>query len=146
MAGTCFVLLDVFLVLIAVFLPPIPVFIKAGICSADALINIALCCLGYIPGVIHAWYIIAKYPETVEVDIERQDGDQRGYFVRPVYIAVGHGHDHCHGNNSGNSTGGGSANNSQAPYSDEQRLTQPNDRPSQEYGTLPQGPPPDYKQ
>jgi hypothetical protein len=31
------------------------VWIKRGICTADSLINIALCCLGYIPGLLHAW-------------------------------------------------------------------------------------------
>jgi hypothetical protein len=39
------------------------VWIKVGICTADSLINIALCCLGYVPGLLHAWYIILKYPE-----------------------------------------------------------------------------------
>jgi hypothetical protein len=38
--------------------------VKRGVCSADSLINIGLCCLGFIPGLLHAWYIIAKYPET----------------------------------------------------------------------------------
>lgn len=28
----------------------------------DSLINILLCVLGYLPGLIHSWYIIAKYP------------------------------------------------------------------------------------
>lgn len=28
----------------------------------DSLINILLCVLGYFPGLIHSWYIIAKYP------------------------------------------------------------------------------------
>lgn len=39
------------------------VWIKAGICTADSIINIALCLLGFIPGLIHAWYIILKYPD-----------------------------------------------------------------------------------
>lgn len=34
------------------------VWVKRGICSADSLINIALCCLGYLPGLFHAWVII----------------------------------------------------------------------------------------
>lgn len=42
------------------------VWVKVGICTADSLINIALCCLGYIPGLVHAWYIIFKYPEDLE--------------------------------------------------------------------------------
>ena len=37
--------------------------IKSGLCTGDSFINIALCCLGYVPGLIHAWYIIAKNPE-----------------------------------------------------------------------------------
>ncbi|KAF7718566.1 Uncharacterized protein PECH_003114 [Penicillium ucsense] len=54
---------DIFLAILAVFFPPIAVWIKAGICTADSVINIALCLLGFIPGLIHAWYIIMKYPE-----------------------------------------------------------------------------------
>lgn len=34
-----------------------------GICTADSIINLALCCLGYVPGLLHAWYIILKYPD-----------------------------------------------------------------------------------
>lgn len=47
--------------------PPLPVWIRRGMCSMDSLINILLCILGFIPGLIHSWYIIAKYPPyTVE--------------------------------------------------------------------------------
>jgi len=42
---------DVLLYFLALFLPPVPVFIKRG-CGADLLINIALDFLGWIPGVI----------------------------------------------------------------------------------------------
>ncbi|OKL58315.1 hypothetical protein UA08_06538 [Talaromyces atroroseus] len=55
---------DVFLAVLAVFFPPIAVWIKVGLCTADSIINIALCCLGYLPGLIHAWYIILKYPDS----------------------------------------------------------------------------------
>ncbi|PSS15176.1 hypothetical protein M430DRAFT_123952 [Amorphotheca resinae ATCC 22711] len=51
---------DVFAYIVAIFLPPLAVFLKTG-CSADFLINICLSILGWIPGVIHAWYVIAKY-------------------------------------------------------------------------------------
>ncbi|KAL1962873.1 hypothetical protein VTN77DRAFT_9051 [Rasamsonia byssochlamydoides] len=54
---------DVFLAVLAVFFPPISVWIKRGICTADSIINLALCCLGYIPGLLHSWYIILKYPD-----------------------------------------------------------------------------------
>ncbi|KAK4454194.1 UPF0057-domain-containing protein [Podospora aff. communis PSN243] len=54
---------DCFLALIAILFPPLPVWVKRGICSADSIINILLLILGYIPGLLHAWYIIAKFPE-----------------------------------------------------------------------------------
>ncbi|CAE6538731.1 unnamed protein product [Rhizoctonia solani] len=50
---------NVLLYFLALLFPPIPVFIKRG-CSADVFINILLCVLGWIPGVIHAWLIISK--------------------------------------------------------------------------------------
>ncbi|KAG5367932.1 hypothetical protein CJU90_0112 [Yarrowia sp. C11] len=53
---------DLLLVIVAVFFPPIPVAIRRGVCSADFFINVALCCLGFLPGLIHAFYIISKYP------------------------------------------------------------------------------------
>ncbi|RMZ75248.1 hypothetical protein DV738_g5570, partial [Chaetothyriales sp. CBS 135597] len=54
---------DLFLGLIAILFPPIAVWIKRGLCSCDSIINLALCMLGYFPGLLHAWYIIFKYPE-----------------------------------------------------------------------------------
>ncbi|KAK3900525.1 hypothetical protein C8A05DRAFT_17179 [Staphylotrichum tortipilum] len=54
---------DIFLGLLAVLFPPLPVWVKRGLCSADSILNILLLILGYIPGLLHAWYIIAKYPE-----------------------------------------------------------------------------------
>ncbi|KAI0831449.1 hypothetical protein BC628DRAFT_1415948 [Trametes gibbosa] len=44
----------------AILLPPLGVFLERG-CGADLLINILLTVLGYIPGIIHALYIILKY-------------------------------------------------------------------------------------
>ncbi|KAL4894743.1 hypothetical protein BDV59DRAFT_174902 [Aspergillus ambiguus] len=54
---------DIFLGILAIFFPPVSVWIKVGVCTADSIINLALCCLGYVPGLLHAWYIILKYPE-----------------------------------------------------------------------------------
>jgi uncharacterized membrane protein YqaE (UPF0057 family) len=42
---------DVLLYFLALFLPPVPVFLKRG-CAADFLINICLSILGWIPGVL----------------------------------------------------------------------------------------------
>lgn len=60
------------------------VWVKRGICSADSLINICLCVLGFIPGLLHAWYIIAKYPELDYDLIPSQDAEQG----RVAYIIV----------------------------------------------------------
>ncbi|KAK6600223.1 hypothetical protein H4I96_07549 [Botrytis cinerea] len=54
---------DIFLGLIAILFPPLAVWVKRGLCSADSLINILLCMLGFLPGLLHAWYIIAKFPD-----------------------------------------------------------------------------------
>jgi uncharacterized membrane protein YqaE (UPF0057 family) len=75
---------DIFLGLLAVIFPPIAVWVKRGLCSADSLINILLCCLGFVPGLLHAWYIIAKFPEE-EHDYERIP-DSEGQRVTYYYI------------------------------------------------------------
>ncbi|CAN3354750.1 plasma membrane proteolipid 3 [Diutina catenulata] len=54
---------DWFLVFIGFFFPFVPVMVKRGVCSSDTLLNILLCLLGWFPGVIHCYYIIATYPE-----------------------------------------------------------------------------------
>ena len=77
---------DIFLGLIAILFPPIAVWIKRGLCSADSLINILLCVLGYVPGLLHAWYIIAAYPE---IDHDYEPVDPEG--GRVTYVVVGQG-------------------------------------------------------
>ncbi|KAH6634974.1 hypothetical protein B0J18DRAFT_417583 [Chaetomium sp. MPI-SDFR-AT-0129] len=77
---------DIFLGLLAVLFPPIPVWVKRGICSADSIINILLCVLGYLPGLLHAWYIIAKHPEP-DYDYEYQNVPQDPEHGR-VYVFV----------------------------------------------------------
>ncbi|OAL43521.1 hypothetical protein IQ07DRAFT_491326, partial [Pyrenochaeta sp. DS3sAY3a] len=49
----------ILLYFLAIWVPFVPVALRRG-CSADLFINICLCVLGWIPGVIHAWYIISK--------------------------------------------------------------------------------------
>ncbi|TBU65685.1 hypothetical protein BD310DRAFT_20642 [Dichomitus squalens] len=51
---------DICKILFAILLPPVGVFLERG-CNVDFLINILLTILGYIPGIIHALYIILKY-------------------------------------------------------------------------------------
>jgi uncharacterized membrane protein YqaE (UPF0057 family) len=117
---------DLFLGLLAVLFPPIAgpsliltsilpslshslplltcsgiVWIKSGLCTADSLLNILLCMLGYLPGLLHAWYIIAKNPER-EYDYEViPDSEQQGgrgnqrvtyYYVRHEQGGSGRGY------------------------------------------------------
>jgi len=69
---------DLFLCLLAILFPPIAVWVKKGICSCDSLINILLCCLGFLPGLIHAWYIVSCNPDP---GYERvNDGETHVYY------------------------------------------------------------------
>jgi uncharacterized membrane protein YqaE (UPF0057 family) len=60
------------------------VWVKRGICSADSIINICLCVLGFLPGLLHAWYIIAKHPEIDYEPLSSNDAEQG----RVAYIVV----------------------------------------------------------
>ncbi|ABO21972.1 YqaE/Pmp3 family membrane protein [Shewanella loihica] len=47
------------LVIIAILLPPVAVFLKSGV-GKDLLINIILCLLFFIPGLLHALWVVTK--------------------------------------------------------------------------------------
>ncbi|WOT04501.1 YqaE/Pmp3 family membrane protein [Shewanella youngdeokensis] len=47
------------LVIIAILLPPVAVFLKSGV-GKDLLINIILCLLFFIPGMLHALWVVTK--------------------------------------------------------------------------------------
>lgn len=51
--------MDVFRILLAILLPPLGVFLQVGI-GPQFWINILLTLLGYIPGIVHAVWIIAR--------------------------------------------------------------------------------------
>lgn len=50
---------DIIKIIIAIILPPVAVLIDRGI-GKQLIINIILTLLGYLPGIIHAVYLIAK--------------------------------------------------------------------------------------
>jgi uncharacterized membrane protein YqaE (UPF0057 family) len=50
--------MDILKLILGVLLPPLGVFMEVGL-SAQFFLNILLTLLGYIPGVIHAVWIIA---------------------------------------------------------------------------------------
>ena len=51
--------MDILRILIAIVLPPLGVFLQVGI-GLHFWLNILLTLLGYVPGIIHAIYIIVK--------------------------------------------------------------------------------------
>lgn len=51
--------MDLIRILIAILLPPLGVFLQVGI-GKHFWINILLTLLGYIPGIVHAVWVIAK--------------------------------------------------------------------------------------
>lgn len=57
---------DWFLVFIAIFLPPVAVWIKRGFFTKDFLINLLLFLLGFFPGLIHALWVISHHPYEKE--------------------------------------------------------------------------------
>jgi uncharacterized membrane protein YqaE (UPF0057 family) len=52
--------MDLLRIIIAILLPPLGVFLQVGI-GMQFWINIVLTILGYIPGIVHAVWVIAKY-------------------------------------------------------------------------------------
>ncbi|CAO4370448.1 unnamed protein product [Caenorhabditis nigoni] len=75
---------QVLLAILALFLPPIAVLLDVG-CNCDLCINILLTCLGIIPGIIHAWYIILCKEKTVVQNIYVQTSNHG--TAPPAYSA-----------------------------------------------------------
>lgn len=49
----------IILVILAVLLPPLAVFLNNG-AGKDLLINIVLCLFFYVPGILHALWLVLK--------------------------------------------------------------------------------------
>jgi uncharacterized membrane protein YqaE (UPF0057 family) len=52
--------MDLLRIIVAILLPPLGVFLQVGI-SKHFWINVVLTILGFVPGIIHAVWVIAKY-------------------------------------------------------------------------------------
>lgn len=50
---------DILRIIVAIILPPVGVFLQVGL-GVQFWINILLTLLGYIPGIVHAVWIIAR--------------------------------------------------------------------------------------
>jgi len=51
--------MDIIRIILSILLPPLGVFLQVGL-GKHFWINIVLTILGYIPGIIHALYVIIK--------------------------------------------------------------------------------------
>jgi uncharacterized membrane protein YqaE (UPF0057 family) len=49
----------VILIILAIILPPLAVFLKNGV-GKDLIINIVLCLFFYLPGILHALWVVMK--------------------------------------------------------------------------------------
>jgi uncharacterized membrane protein YqaE (UPF0057 family) len=56
--------------IIGLIVPPLGVFLTYGI-SSTLLINILLTILGWVPGIIHAVWAIAKYYENIDREVAK---------------------------------------------------------------------------
>ncbi|GAA6053139.1 hypothetical protein JCM3770_002873 [Rhodotorula araucariae] len=55
---------QVLVVLTAIFFPPLSVFLERG-CGSDFLLNFLLSCLGFLPGLAHALWIVYKNEKAI---------------------------------------------------------------------------------
>ncbi|GAA5880817.1 hypothetical protein JCM16303_005128 [Sporobolomyces ruberrimus] len=78
---------DILLILIAIIFPPVAAGMLTG-CSCDLLINIALTLLGYIPGHLHAFWLIYKNAQAEE----RYGKGGYHYVGNGEYAPIGHAH------------------------------------------------------
>ncbi len=58
--------MDLIRIIFALLLPPLGVFLQVGL-GLQFWINVLLTLLGYIPGIIHALYVIVKYKSRAQL-------------------------------------------------------------------------------
>ncbi|KAJ1920974.1 hypothetical protein H4219_001027 [Mycoemilia scoparia] len=78
---------DFCLIILSFIFPPLSALFKRG-CGSDFVINCLLTILGYVPGLIHAWYLICKYPKE-EYQILVDDSCHGGSHSHIVIVTSG---------------------------------------------------------
>ena len=58
--------MDILRIIVAILLPPLGVFLQVGL-TGQFWLNVLLTLLGYVPGLIHAIYIIATRPAAAVI-------------------------------------------------------------------------------
>lgn len=54
--------MSILMIILTLLLPPLAVAIRFGVASSEFLINLLLTLLGWLPGVIHGFWIMSKRP------------------------------------------------------------------------------------
>jgi uncharacterized membrane protein YqaE (UPF0057 family) len=65
--------MNLFRIILGILIPPLGVFMTVGV-GATLFINIALTLLGWLPGSIHALWVIVKHEEKVSRETGVEDG------------------------------------------------------------------------
>lgn len=65
--------MNLFRIILGILLPPVGVFMTEGV-GFTFLINILLTLLGWLPGSIHALWVIVKHEERVNRELGREEG------------------------------------------------------------------------
>lgn len=63
---------DLLLIILAVFIPPVPVIIRKGFCNKDTLLNFLLFLILFFPATIHSFYVV--YETSKERELEQSNG------------------------------------------------------------------------
>jgi len=51
---------QILLIILAIFIPPLAVFLKKETCDFDVILNLILTIFFFLPGIIHAVWVIMK--------------------------------------------------------------------------------------
>ncbi len=65
--------MNLFRIVLGIVIPPLGVFMTVGV-GATLLINIGLTLLGWLPGSIHALWVIVKHEEKVSREAGLEEG------------------------------------------------------------------------
>lgn len=71
--------MNLFRIILGILIPPLGVFMTVGV-GATLLINIGLTLLGWLPGSIHALWVIVKHEEKVSKETGIEEGRSENVY------------------------------------------------------------------
>ncbi|MBD3770384.1 MAG: YqaE/Pmp3 family membrane protein [Rhodobacterales bacterium] len=58
--------MSILMILLTIIFPPLPVALKEGI-GLQLLLNVLLTLIGWLPGVVHAFWVQTRGPDALEI-------------------------------------------------------------------------------